>query len=77
MYYKVGRKSHTARTVYIKNKGLLNVFSWVSEHFRTQYEMVLNYQKEVKFLSLVCKIMSRANSLVTRAQRSASWNPIL
>lgn len=43
VYYKVGRKYHMARTVYIKTLGLLNVFSWVSEHFCTQYETVLNY----------------------------------
>lgn len=32
-----------ARIVYIKNLGLRNVFSWVSEQFCTQYETVLNY----------------------------------
>lgn len=32
-----------AKIVYIKNLGLLNVFSWVSEHFCIQNETVLNY----------------------------------
>lgn len=59
----------------VQKLSLLNVFNWVNEHFCTQYETT--EMKENSYPSLVCKITSSVNSIVTWAQGSASVNPIL
>lgn len=46
--------------------------TWVNEHFCTQYETT--EKKDNSYPLLVCKIMSKANSIVTWSQGSVSVN---